>query len=323
MGFLKPLTSLPPELLEKIFTYLCSDVASLRSLAAVCTRFQQIVLSIPVRVRIPLKEADLSWLVQHRVSVRYIFNCEIAAYVGDQIFGLNLGSCQVAKLVGYDYQSRKCEVTPHYLALVQYLRHTARSSLRRLELNVDLSRGKRSFKFAELITSFQRLTILSLHFSAHIELNQRILNNSDSQSFIDLLLANLPNLSTFHIFICPPRRLRVSSKTLRDLGIYKTDSVEFTDLALPALERLNLHESTAELFKKIMSDRETGGQAMHRNLLSVIYDGCPNLRILNNLRLCSPSRMEKGEWTKQVNRALVKQYRHQALRQQAVNQPKS
>ena len=54
---------------------------------------------MPVIVQIPLSEADLSWLKQNRVPVRYLFNCEIAAYVADQIFSLNLHSTRVAKLV--------------------------------------------------------------------------------------------------------------------------------------------------------------------------------------------------------------------------------
>lgn len=316
------LTSLPPELLENIFRYLSSDIVCIRNLANVCTRFQTIICSVPVRVQIPLAEDDLAWLVRYNIPVRHIINTEIAAYVGDQILSLNLSSCRVARLVGYDYLSRRCEVTPHYLAVLHYLRQKARTSLRRLELNVDLSRGRRYFKFAELIVSFQGLRSLSVHFSAHIELNQRILNNDDAQNFINMLLANLPNLSTFHIFICPPRRLRVASKTLTELGIYKTDSVEVVSLSLPILERLSLHESTADLFRKIMSDRETGSHTMHRNLLAVVYDGCPNLRIFNNLRLppslCPPHRLEKKEWTRQLNRALVRQYKHQALRQQPV-----
>jgi len=307
------ITYLPPEILEKIFACLSSDIQCMRSISGVCPTFHDVVCKVPVIVQIPLCEADLAWLKHNSVPVRYLFNCEIAAYVADQIFSLNLNNTRVAKLVGYDYQSRKCEVTPHYLQIVDFVRHRAQHSLKRLELNVDLSRGRRFFKFAEIITQFSRLRSLSIHFSAHIELNQRILNSEDAQNFIDIILANLPSLKTFNIYICPPRKLRISSNTLHELGIFKSDSIEITSLNLPHLSRLHIHESTADLFRKIMSDRETGGHHLHRNLLALIYDGCPRIRVFNQLRippdLCSNSRPDKKEWTRLVNKALVRQYR--------------
>ena len=80
----------------------------------------------------------------------------------------------------------------------------------RLDLNVDLVRVNRQgggscFRFADLITSFRALTHLSLHFSAHIELSQRILNSDDAQNLIDTVVTELPRLRTLNIFICPPR----------------------------------------------------------------------------------------------------------------------
>jgi len=309
------ITDLPPEVLEKIFACLSSDLQTVRSISEVTPAFHQIVCKVPVIVQIPLSEADLGWLKQNCVPVRYLFNCEIAAYVADQIFSLNLRSTRVAKLVGYDYQSRKCEVTPHYLQIVECVRHRAQHSLKRFELNVDLSRGRRFFKFAEIITQFSRLRSLSIHFSAHIELNQRILNSEDAQNFIDIILANLSSLRTFNIYICPPRKLRIFSNTLQEFGVFKSDSVEITKLSLPNLTRLHIHESTADLFRKIMSDRETGGNNLHRNLLGIIFDGCPRIRVFNQLRipaeLCSgsTSRPDKKEWTRLVNKALVRQYR--------------
>jgi len=311
------LTALPPELLEKIFLHLSHDLRCLRNLAEVCTTFHQVICRVPVKVQIPLCDSDLSWLQQHNIPVRHLANREIAAFVGDQILGLNLGLCRVARLVGYDYQSRRCEVTPHYLALLHCLARRATTSLRRLELNVDLIRSRRSFRFTEILASFRNLCSLSIHFSAHIELNQRILNSDDAQKFLDQVLANLTSLTTLHIFICPSRRLRLSSPSLKELGVYKSDGVEVARFHLPALERLSLHGSTADLFRKILADRETGGQAMHRNLLAVVYDGCPKLRVLNNLQLSSilvgPGRPGRREWAGQVNRALVRQYRRQLL----------
>lgn len=305
---------LPTEILEKIFTCLSYDLETIKSISRVNSCFQQIGTKIPVIVQIPLSAAHLTWLKRHNVPVRYLFNCEIAAYVCDQIFSLNLCKTKVAKLVGYDYQSRKCEVTPHYLQIVNFLRRQANKSLRRLELNVDLSRNQRAFTFTGIISQFSGLRSLSIHFSAHIELNERILNSIEAQEFIDVILDNLPSLRVFNIYICPPRRLRISSITLREFGIFKSDSVEITKLDLPNLKKLNIHESTADLFRKIISDRESGGNHLHRNLLALIYDGCPKIRIFNQLRIPAElfqenSRPDKKEWTRLVNKALVKQYR--------------
>jgi len=93
------ITDLPPEVLEKIFACLSSDLQTVRSISEVTPAFHQIVCKVPVIVQIPLSEADLGWLKQNCVPVRYLFNCEIAAYVADQIFSLNLRSTRVAKLV--------------------------------------------------------------------------------------------------------------------------------------------------------------------------------------------------------------------------------
>ena len=118
-----------------------------------------------------------------------------------------------------------------------------------------------------------------------VELNQRILNSEDAQDLLDIVLKRLPTLTTLNIFIWPLRRLRVSSTNLREFGLYKCDGVEITNLALPSLKKISLHGSTTDLFRKILADRETGGPKIHRNLLSVVYDGCPNLRVFNSLRL--------------------------------------
>lgn len=308
------ITDLPPEILERIFTNLSHDLRCMRRISLVCTHFSRVSVKVPVVVQIPVSEPELSWLQHNSVPVRYLVNFEIAVYVADQIFRLNLHQTRVAKLVGYDYQSRKCEVTPHYLQIIECLRQRSRLSLRRLALNVDLTKGNRYFKFAEIITSFKNLRSLSLHFSAHIELNQRILKSEDAQNLLNILLANLTSLKTFNIFICPPRKLRLQSESLQELGIYKSDSVEVKCLHLPNLLKLTLHETVADLFRKIMSDRETGGSHLHRDLLNVVYEGCPSLESLNNVKL-SPqlgrgtSRPDKEEWTKLVNKCLVGQYR--------------
>jgi len=241
--------------------------------------------------------------------VRSLTNREIAAYVADQIIALNLRGLCVARLVGYDYQSKKCEVTPHYLQILQFIRRRC-LLLKRLDLNVDLIRHRGCFRFADLITSFANLTQLSIHFSAHIELNQRILNSDDAQNLIDIVVRDLPKLKILNVFICPPRKFHLASPTLEELGIFKSDSIEVTHLALPALRKLRIHESTVELFRKILADRETSGSQIHRNLLSIIYDGCPNLQVLNGQRLPGTPRLGRRDWTRLVNKALIRQYRH-------------
>ena len=125
------ITDLPPEVLERIFLFLSSDIELLRRLSEVCSLFLTVAVSVPVNVHIPLKEDDLSWLRTYRVPVRSLVNCEIAAFVSDQIFSLNLSRLQVAKLVGYDYQSKKCEVTPHYWQILQCVRRRSQPQLNR------------------------------------------------------------------------------------------------------------------------------------------------------------------------------------------------
>jgi len=317
-------TDLPPEILEKIFHYLSSDLDTCIRVSQVCHVFRSVISRVPVLITIPLVSRQSRWLQQFNVPVRYLYNCEISAYVSDQIVALNLNQLKVAKLVGYDYQSRKCEVTQHYLQIVQFIRRKASSTLKRFELNVDLSKGRRSFKFAEILTQFTQLRSLSIHFSAHIELNQRILNSDAAQNLIDILLSNLPNLKTFNIFICPQRRLHIKSRSLQEFGIFKSDAIEMTRLDLPNLAKLNIHENTIEMFRKIMADRETSGTHLHKNLLSLVYDGCPNLRVINHLRLspdlCPPNRPDRKIWTRNVNRLLIKQYKFLLMQE---NMPKS
>jgi len=312
------LSTLPPEVLEHIFGYLAHDITALRNVSAVTTLFRHIVCRVGVTVDIPLSQENLSWLRKYNVPVFQLNNCEISAFVGDQILGLNLRNCKGTCLVGYDYQSRRCEVTPHYLNIVRALVLDASHSLKKLELNVDLVRGRRNhFRFADLISSFRCLQVLVIHFSAHIELNQRILNNQDAQELLDSVLKSLPTLATLHIFIWPLRRLRISSPSLREFGLHKCDGVEVTNLALPSLKKLSLHGSTTDLFNKILADRKTGGPKMHRNLLSVIFDGCPNLIMFNSLRLPrdlrSSKRPKKQEWVSLVNQLLVAQVREKFI----------
>ena len=80
-----------------------------------------------------------------------------------------------------------------------------------------------------------------------------------------------------HLLFC--RKFHLSSETLEELGIFKSDSIEITGFRLPILRKLRIHENTVELFRKILADRQTSGSHAHRNLLSLSYDGCPNLQV--------------------------------------------
>ena len=53
------------------------------------------------------------------------------AYVSDQIVSLNLRGLRVARLVGYDYQSKKCEVTLLYWQILQCVRRRSQPQLNR------------------------------------------------------------------------------------------------------------------------------------------------------------------------------------------------
>ena len=89
------LAHFPPEILEKIFRHVSSDLATCRHVSEVCSVFHSVMVRVPVLVTIPVMEDDLLWLQNNRVPVRYLYNCEIAAYVSDQIFSLNLGQLKV------------------------------------------------------------------------------------------------------------------------------------------------------------------------------------------------------------------------------------
>ena len=136
------------------------------------------------------------------------------------------------------------------------------------------------------------------------------------------MLSILKNLKTFNIYICPQRKLHLKSKSLREVGIFKSDAIEISHLELPSLGKLNIHENTVELFRKIMADRETNGTEMHKNLLSVIYEGCPKISVLNNLKLppeLVKDRPEQKIWTRKVNKLLIKQYQTMLLHEDLPN----
>ena len=81
------ITDIPPEILERIFQFISSDVGVLRTVSQVCPLFYRVVLKVPVSVQIPLSEAQLRWLADpgRCIPVRSLANREIAAYVSDQV----------------------------------------------------------------------------------------------------------------------------------------------------------------------------------------------------------------------------------------------
>ena len=92
------ISHLPPEILEKIFIHLTSDLETCRSVSLVCTAFHSVMVQVPVLVTIPIKDPDLRWIRRNKVPVRYLYNCEISAYVSDQIFSLNISQLKVFTL---------------------------------------------------------------------------------------------------------------------------------------------------------------------------------------------------------------------------------
>jgi hypothetical protein len=82
---------------------------------------------------------------------------------------------------------------------------------------------------------------LSIHFSAHIELNQRILNSDAAQRLVDALLAELGRLKRLHIFTFPPVRLRLTGAPyLEEFGLFSSDLTQIVHAELPSLKRLHI-----------------------------------------------------------------------------------
>ena len=57
--------------------------------------FRSVISRVPVLITIPLVSRQSRWLQQFNVPVRYLYNCEISAYVSDQIVALNLNQLKV------------------------------------------------------------------------------------------------------------------------------------------------------------------------------------------------------------------------------------
>jgi len=294
------LEQLPPELLEKIFKAFVADVKQLKHIAQTCSKFHFVVLKIHPVVSIPLEEEQLLWLKSTQCPLYAITNREIAAYVIDQILPLNLGSLKTARLVSFDYQSRRCEVTPHYWQLLLHISRCGYQTLRRLEVNADLAQGFTTFRFAELISSFKHLQKLSIHFSAHIELNQRILHSTDAQKLLNIVLAELVHLRVLNIYTFPPVQIHLHSASLTEFGLFKSELTRIVTLNTPALRKLSVEENFKKLILSNIFERNqyTHNKSVHRNLFSLLHASCPHIELINRRRF--PSQWEEGE---QVSRS--------------------
>jgi len=269
-----PLQNLPPEILEKIFKFFASNIKQLKHLSDTCRKFADVIRKIHIRVSIPLEEELIRWLHTTSLRLHSLTNKEIAAYIQDQIGPLNIDTLKTARLVSFDYQSRKCEVTRHYWMLLLHFSRHCSVSLRRLELNADLAPGIKLFRFADLITSFKNLQRLCIHFSAHIELNQRILHSNDAQKLIDVILAELPHLKVLNIYTFPPVRISLESPGLIEFGLFKSELTSIVQLKTPALRRLNVGEDFKKLLlSNLHQERLTSYSSVHRTLLPVVYSG--------------------------------------------------
>ena len=91
------------------------------------------------------------------------------------------------------------------MAILEHLSIVSPNSLKKLIINVDLMTEEhrynktRTYTCARLISKFKNLVFLSLHFTAQIELQEKIRSLSTSQeniqkNFIAFLLQKMPQL---------------------------------------------------------------------------------------------------------------------------------
>jgi len=179
-------------------------------------------------------------------------------------------------------------------------------------LNADLASGIKGFRFADLITSFSSLNKLSIHFSDHIELNQRILHSTDAQKLLDIILVELKHLKVLNIFTFPPVTISVKSESLTELGLFKSDLTQIVRLVTPALRKLNIDEKFRVLLFCNLSSRSyqnAVASSVHKNLFSVVYSGCPQLEFINKHRFPSQweggARVSKQQWISLITNKFI------------------
>lgn len=318
--------TLPAEIVEKVLHWIPGDdIVTRYSLSQVCPNFQEVIANQPVQVHIPLADEHIKWLKDEEVAIHSLTNKQIAKYVLDQISALDLRQLRTAKCVGYDYEQKinktsgRFQVTQDYFKSIEHILDQARNSLERLELNVDLVRGRRFFRFTEILSQFSKLKHLTIHFSTQIEVNQRVLNNGEPQAFLDILVANLPKLESLTVVIYPAGELRLRSNNLKELRILKSDEVAYPHFDLPSLERLHIYNNIAGLCSRTSNPEYPNEDNPYYNDYWIVFDhpiapiyrGCPRLQNINNIKLpaklVGDNRLEERPWLQELSKIVLRE----------------
>ena len=316
---------LPLEVLEMIFSYLHLNLQDLMELTQVCRKFRVAVLSCPIPIRLPLQDEQLLIVSKYQIPISSLYNEQPSLYVQYQVSALNMNMCRLheAQLVANDYlpKSNLTQLSPHYMAILLYLT-VAKNSLRKLIVNVDLSTediNKKSYNCAKIIGQFKNLRFLSLHFTAQIELQEKIKAVKTSQeniqkNFIQYLLCKLPKLKTLYINSCPVHELSIKSSSLEKLCLYKSEFVNLKYLNTPKLKTLMFHEGMNKFFKKIRENELAGvkSQSSQLDIFKVIYHGCPNIENFNNghLGVLKPYNLTEENWCQNALKICYKRLHH-------------
>lgn len=277
-------------------------------IAIVCSKFRFAALKCPVPIRLPLQDRQLHLVSKYKIPVSSLYNEQPALYVNYQVATLNLSRLNEAQLVANDYlaKSNMTQLSPHYMAIL-YNISISSPHVKKLILNVDLSReesNRKLYTCARLIANFKKLTFLSLHFTAQIELQEKIKSSTSSQeniqkNFIQFLVTSLPKLKYLYLHSCPVQGLCISSESIEKLCIYKSEFVHMKYLNTPKLKVLMFHEGMQRFFKKIHETEEAGISSTNQlDIFRVIYNGCPSIENFNNVDLgvLRPHNLSVHEW---------------------------
>lgn len=299
---------LPPEILEDIFQLLHPDLNRLVELAQVCSLFRHVAYNIPIGLHIPVSESKFQFLSSRAIPITTLSNREPAMFVKEQILGLNIKRLITAQVVSNDYQANKLHLSPHYVDIFKYLVKWSQSSLRHLFANLDLLRLNGQFRCSKIVLSFQNLTFLSITFNRHIELQQKVLNQTEGGSMIQEICAGLKKLKSLYIFSCPSSQLVIKSQTLEKLHIYKSEFVAIKYLETPSLRKFMFLSNMQEFFRAIRSSYLEEKSNLHDGLFGLIYDGCPKLDLFNkvDLRPLQKHDLSRDEWSAVVLRLCLR-----------------
>ncbi|TRY61069.1 hypothetical protein TCAL_09261 [Tigriopus californicus] len=300
---------LPPEILEDIFQILHPNLIRLTELAQVCSLFRLVAYNIPIGLHIPVNESKFQFLSSRAIPITTLSNREPAMFVKEQILGLNIKRLISAQVVSNDYQANKLHLSPHYLQILNHLAKWSQSSLRHLFANLDLLRlNNDQFRCSAIVLSFQNLTFLSIAFNRHIELQQKVLNQTEGGNMIQEICAGLKKLKSLYIFSCPSSQLVIKSPTLEKLHIYKSEFVAFKCLETPSLRKFMFLSNMQEFFRSVRSSYLEEKSNLHDGLFGLIYDGCPKLDLFNkvDLRTLRKHDLSRDEWCAVVLRLCLR-----------------